>query len=216
MARKGALLSRDQIIAAALTLVDEQGLDALTMRRLANALNVEAMSLYNHVRDKGDLIHGMVLRVLSEIEQPEAALSWRETLDYFAHSIYRTFLAHPSLIPFIDDDEPYNVRVLAGLDRVLGALDESGLAPDEQVSAFRGLMAMCLGFVLSHTRGLRTTKAEAEAYWRQQDGSQFTESQLAHLMRLAPHFKAIHADDDFRFMLNAYLDALEARSARNT
>src|SRR3954452_12161420 len=63
-------LNRDRVLKAAIRLADKEGIDALSMRRLAKALGVEAMSLYNHVANKGDLVDGMLDRALGAVELP--------------------------------------------------------------------------------------------------------------------------------------------------
>ena len=83
-----APLTRDRVMRAALTLADTQGLDALSMRALGAALGVKAMSLYNHVKDKEDLLDGMVELVVSEIEAPSPAAPWREAMQRRAHSAH--------------------------------------------------------------------------------------------------------------------------------
>ncbi len=94
------------------------------------------------------------------------------------------------------------------MERVFTALDQSGLNPREQVSAFRGLVAMCLGFVNAHTLGLTASREEAQAQWERWNSEQFTGSGLPYLVKIAPYFQETHADEDFRFMLRAYLEAL--------
>ena len=69
-------LSRERVLQAAIELADEGGIEALTMRKLARALGVEAMSLYNHVANKGDLVDGIVDLVISEVELPASAETW--------------------------------------------------------------------------------------------------------------------------------------------
>jgi len=208
MSRSRPPLTRDEILETALKLVDEGGLEALSMRKLAAELKVEAMSLYNHVRDKDDLLHGLTNLVLGGIKQPEQDLSWRETLEYFAVSLYQALLEHPALVRVIEQVEPASPRVLEGMERVFTALDQSGLNPREQVSAFRGLVAMCLGFVNAHTLGLTASREEAQAQWERWNSEQFTGSGLPYLVKIAPYFQETHADEDFRFMLRAYLEAL--------
>ena len=80
-------LSRDQVLQAALTLADEAGVEALSMRRLAKTLGVEAMSLYGHVKHKEDLLDGLVDLVWAEIEYPEG--DWRESMRERARSTGR-------------------------------------------------------------------------------------------------------------------------------
>ena len=94
------------------------------------------------------------------------------------------------------------------MDSVIAILAESGLEPKQQVNAFRGLLAMCFGFVLAHTQGFSTTKEMAQQEWDNWDSHQWNSETLPHLARLAPYFLQTHADDDFRFMLQAYLNAL--------
>jgi AcrR family transcriptional regulator len=213
MPRSRPPLTRDKILETALTIVDTQGLAGLSMRKLAAELQVEAMSLYNHVKDKDDLLNGLTNLVLSRIAQPTEQLAWPKMLEYFAVSLYQAFLEHPALVTVLESSQPASLRVLQGMERVLLALKESGLSPREQVSAFRGLVAMCLGFVLAHTQGLTSSKLKTEAHWAQWDGQHFTNSHLPQLVELAPYFQETHADEDFRFMLRAYLQALQVKSA---
>src|SRR5438046_5601477 len=89
-------LSRERVLDAAIALVDRDGLDALSMRKLAQALGVEAMSLYNHVANKGDLVNAMVDRVIGEIELPEGPdAEWEPAIRACAISAHEAFLRHP-------------------------------------------------------------------------------------------------------------------------
>src|SRR5688572_3357708 len=73
-------LSRETVLGAALKLADERGLDALSMRVLAEALGVEAMSLYNHVANKEAILDGLVEEVVSELEMPSFDVAWRDAM----------------------------------------------------------------------------------------------------------------------------------------
>lgn len=210
MPRKRPPLTREEILQTALQLVDEQGLDGLSMRKLAAALKVEAMSLYNHVNDKQDLIDGLLLLVLSGIPFPTDPLPWQETLRRYAQGLYGTFTQHPALVPALEKMNTFSPMILRGMELVLGALAESGLSPRQQVAAFRGLNALTMGFVMGHTQGLSITREQAVELWQQWDSQQMRQSGLPHLMRLAPHFEDIHPDEDFQFVLSAFIAALEA------
>ena len=96
------------------------------------------------------------------------------------------------------------------MDSLVGTLAESGLSPQQQVNAYRGLLAMCFGFVLAHTQGLSKTKAQAQAEWDQWDSGKWDPRALPHLAQLAPQFMQTHADDDFKFILDVYLNGLRA------
>src|SRR5436189_1673256 len=87
-------LSRERVLQAAIELADEGGIEALTMRKLARELGVEAMSLYNHVANKGDLVDGIVDLVVGEIELPAGEV-WDVAIRKCAISAHETFLRHP-------------------------------------------------------------------------------------------------------------------------
>jgi TetR/AcrR family transcriptional regulator, tetracycline repressor protein len=184
------------------------------MRKLAATLNVEAMSLYNHVKDKQDLLDGLCDLVLSQIERPAASLSWSQRLETIAMHLYAALIRHPALVLILASEKgrPTDLRVLEGIDSLVAALAESGLSTHQQVSAYRGLLAMCFGFVLTHTQGLSKTREQAQQAWDQWDSHQWNPDVFPHLAQLAPQFQQTHAEDDFKLMLRAYLNALQAAS----
>src|SRR3954465_431343 len=92
-------LTRDTILASALRIVDADGRDALTMRRLATELDVEAASLYTHVRNKDDVVDGMVDVVLATVPMPEAGQAWRDALVDGFRGYRGALIAHPVLVP---------------------------------------------------------------------------------------------------------------------
>src|SRR5207247_1420609 len=83
-----APLSRERVLEAAVRLADEGGIESLTMRKLARALDVEAMSLYNHVANKDDLVDGIVDLVVSEIDLPATADDWETAIREYAISAH--------------------------------------------------------------------------------------------------------------------------------
>jgi AcrR family transcriptional regulator len=140
-------LSRDRILAAALELVDEQGIDALSMRKLGQSLGYEAMSLYNHVANKDDLLDGILDLVLAEMEPPEAdgglpgiraaALSAHEALK--RHPWAANMLMAPSRI------RPARIQYMEAL---LAALRAAGLSAETTYHAYHVLDAHIVGFSL--------------------------------------------------------------------
>src|SRR5687768_11190767 len=88
-------LSRERVLQAAITLADARGIEALSMRKLAQELGVEAMSLYHHVARKDDILNGIVEVVLEEIELPATGAEWKETIRRSAISAHGVFLRHP-------------------------------------------------------------------------------------------------------------------------
>src|SRR6266480_1481431 len=88
-------LNRDRILQAALELADEGGIESLTMRKLGQALGFEAMSLYNHVANKDDVLDGILDLVLAESEPPSPAGDWHAAIRSSAISVYQTLRRHP-------------------------------------------------------------------------------------------------------------------------
>jgi len=81
-------LSRDRVLRAAIALADDGGLEVLTMRKLGQELGIEAMSLYNHVADKDDILDGILDLVLSEVDLSPAATDWAEAMRKCAISVH--------------------------------------------------------------------------------------------------------------------------------
>src|SRR3954447_14751840 len=90
-----APLTRDRVLDAAIRLADEGGLESLSMRKLARELGVEAMSLYNHVANKGDLVDAIADLAVSEIQLPETTGAWDVAVRTCAISAYEAFMRHP-------------------------------------------------------------------------------------------------------------------------
>src|SRR5438132_13160819 len=88
-------LSRERVLDAAIRLADEGGIESLSMRKLARTLGVEAMSLYNHVANKGDLVDAIVDLVVDEIELPAGEDDWEAAIRTCAVSAHEAFLRHP-------------------------------------------------------------------------------------------------------------------------
>jgi AcrR family transcriptional regulator len=140
-------LSRERILAAALELVDEQGIDALSMRKLGQSLGFEAMSLYNHVANKDDLLDGMIDAVLAEMKPPAqegglpairaAALSAHEALQ--RHPWAAGLLMAPARV------RPARLEFMNGL---LGALRDGGFSAETTYHAYHVIDAHIIGFSL--------------------------------------------------------------------
>src|SRR2546428_8800855 len=112
--RQRAVLSRERIVAGAVSLIDTEGLDALSMRRLGAALGVEAMSLYRHFPSKAALLEAVVARLLAELPVPApTAARWQDAFRALARA-YRVLLTrHPNAIPLLPTLDLSNPGTLA-------------------------------------------------------------------------------------------------------
>jgi AcrR family transcriptional regulator len=143
-------LSRERVLDAAIALADEGGIESLTMRKLAQALGVEAMSLYNHVANKGDLVHAIVDRVVGEIELP-AGGDWERAIRTCARSAHDAFLRHPwacslAMAPGAIPTAP--TARMRYIEWLLGTLREAGFSADLTYHAYHALDSHILGFTL--------------------------------------------------------------------
>lgn len=128
-------LSRERIVDTALALLDQQGYEALSMRRVAEALGTGAASLYAHVTGREDLLDQMLDRLAGDIEIPEPDPEhWQEQVTAVVTDLYRSYRAHPGLARAAMGKVPTGPRTLVLIDRFLGLLRAGGLP--ERVIAY--------------------------------------------------------------------------------
>ena len=123
-------LSRDRILQAALELVDEGGIESLTMRKLGQALGFEAMSLYNHVANKDDVLDGILDLVLAESEPPSPAGDWDAAIRTSAISVHEALRRHPWSCTLLMSPGHVRPARLRYMDLLLGRLREAGFSAE--------------------------------------------------------------------------------------
>src|ERR1700691_1534594 len=149
-------LSRERILQAALDMADSAGLDSLTMRALGQALGVEAMSLYNYVEDKDDLLTGIVELVLSEFDLAPSAEDWRSDMRATAVSAHEALLRHPWATRLVLS--PTSAQMVSArmgyIESILSRLRYAGFTPEAASRGYHALDSHILGFTiwqLGHT-----------------------------------------------------------------
>ena len=134
--RRRAPLTRERVLRAALALADEGGIEALSMRNLGKRLGVEAMSLYNHVANKEDLVDGLVEIVFSEIEvAPPGELDWRTAMRQRAISVRTALNRHRWAVGLMEGRLNPGPATLRNHDAVMGCLREAGFPFRDAVHA---------------------------------------------------------------------------------
>jgi AcrR family transcriptional regulator len=141
-------LSRDRILRAALEIADEVGIDALTMRKLGQTLGFEAMSLYNYVANKDDLLDGIVDLVLAETEAPSPVGDWDKAIRRSATSVHDALQRHPWACNLLMSPPRIRPARLRYMDALLGRLREAGFSADTTYHAYHVLDAHIFGFSL--------------------------------------------------------------------
>ncbi|WP_344059437.1 TetR/AcrR family transcriptional regulator [Microbacterium pumilum] len=204
-------LSRDRVLEAAIDIADEDGLDALTMRRLGEALGIEAMSVYTHIANKEDLLNGMVDAVFAEIELPSHSDDWRTALHKRSESFRDMLTRHSWATSLKDSGTNPGPATLRHHDRVLGTLRNAGFSLPLTAHAFAALDSYIYGFAMQEKTLPFTTEEETAAMAQimlaqlaMADYPYLAELTAKHVLR--PGYNFSH---EFDFGLDLLLDGLE-------
>jgi AcrR family transcriptional regulator len=206
-------LSRQRIIQAALRIMDQEGLEAVTMRRVGRELGVEAMSLYNHVTDKEDIFDGICEEVLAQFEVPEAE-EWADAARLAAREYRRLLTAHPNVITLMTErHRPFtNPDSLRAYEFALDLFRSAGLSEPDAVKAFHVFGGYILGFVTMQL-GLMVGGPPDEAHARaHEEMARIVESaDLPRLREALPYLIDCEVEEQFEFGLDLLIEGLRAR-----
>jgi AcrR family transcriptional regulator len=147
-ARTREPLSRQRALSAAIALADADGIDSLTMRKLAQVLDVEAMSLYHHVANKHDILDGMVDMVFGEIDLPADNTDWKTAMRQRASSVRAALTRHPWAISIMESRTSPGAATLRHHDAVIGCCRTAGFSIEMAAHAFSLIDSYIYGFVL--------------------------------------------------------------------
>jgi AcrR family transcriptional regulator len=145
---KRETLTRERVLRAAVALADRSGIEALTMRRLGQELGVEAMSLYNHVRNKDEILDGIVDLVVGDIEVPGPGAPWKTAMRHRAISAHDTLLRHPWAAMLVMSRFNIGPGMTRYLDATLGRLREGGFTIEGALDAWHTLDSHIYGFTM--------------------------------------------------------------------
>lgn len=146
--RRRVHLSRPDILSAALELVDQDGLEALTMRRLAERLDIDPMSVYNHFDSKDALLDGLAEALWREVQLPAGELGWQEAFRALATSVRDLAARHPHAYGLLLGRGILPSPALKAIDAVLRALERAGLDRERSAEMIRTLLAYAAGYAL--------------------------------------------------------------------
>lgn len=189
-------LTRAWIVRTALRLVDEHGLPALTMRALATELQVSPMALYNHVRDKDELVDLMLDLMLGEVDLSTITGDWTTQLRALGCSIHQVLTAHPGLA------RAYNTKVRIGphsvqiMERGLGLLLQAGFCPLDAADALFALFTYTTGY---HQRGRVDPR----------DYSALPPEQIPSITTVTAHLNGAHQHRRFEYGLDTLLTGIQ-------
>jgi AcrR family transcriptional regulator len=206
-------LTRERIVEAALRVMDAEGLEAVTMRRIGRELGVEAMSLYNHVEDKEEILEGVTERVMNEFEFPASSGEWLEDARAMSREWRRLLALHPSVCQLLAErHKPLEgLSTYRAMDAALGVLRQAGLADREVTQAFNALGSYILGFVMME-QGLMLGTDEEHARRHQQAADALQSAGLPNVLACFPYFADCSPDEQFDFGLDLMIRGIQARA----
>jgi AcrR family transcriptional regulator len=215
MPRNEKGVTRERVLRTAVELADASGLESLSMRKLGRALGVEAMSLYNHVANKEELLDGMIDVVFAEIDLPADA-DWRTAMRQRAISVRAALSRHRWAIGLMESRTNPGPATLRAHDAVLGCLRTAGFPVALAGHAFSAIDSYVYGFALQE-RGLPFDTPEETAELAQVMLAQFPVEAFPHLYEFTTgHVMQPGYDSaaEFEFGLDLILDGLERALVR--
>ncbi|MFG3439669.1 TetR/AcrR family transcriptional regulator [Nonomuraea sp. NPDC047897] len=204
-------LSRERVLQAAARVADERGVASVTMRKVAEHLEVEAMSLYHHVANKDEILDGIVDLVFAEIELPPGGTDWKTAMRRRAASAREVLSRHPWALGLMESRRNPGPATLRHHDAVIGSLRAAGFTIAMAAHAFSVLDSYVYGFVLQESNLPFGTPEELE---------DVVETMGRHMPAgVYPHLAEMMADhalqpgysyaEEFAFGLDLVLDGLE-------
>ena len=214
--QKRAPLNRDRVLRAALELADEGGIGALTMQAIGRRLSVEAMSLYRHVRNKDDILDGIVDLVFAEIELPADRSSWRLVLRARSISTRAALRRHPWAITLMESRMAPGPSNLRSHDEMLAVLLDAGFSAAMATHSSNLVDSYVLGFALQET-SFPFSNAEELAAVGGVLLAQVPVDEYPSFVRVGAELLASGFDyaDEFEFGLDLILDGI-ARALQET
>jgi len=200
-------LTRARVLAAAIDLADESGVESLSMRSLGARLGVEAMSLYNHVSNKDDVLNGMTDLVWAQIDLAPGEADWRTALRTICISLHHAFLRHPWSCRL--HGTLAGVARLRYIDQTLMHLREGGFSADVAYHAHHLLDGYVLGYTLQMIDYSAGDQGASDAM---QELLVSVESEMPYLMEhIRQHRSGMPGEPGFEIGLDQILDGLERR-----
>ena len=203
-----APLTRERVIDAALHIMDTEGLDAVSMRRVAREVGVEAMSLYNHVHDKDDLLNGVIERVMGGFAFPERRedddwVAYGRRLAYAWRDVLRT---HPTVMQlFAERKHGASLDTMRPMESALEVLRGAGLSEREAVQAFHTIGGFIFGYVMMES-GYLPGGQQGHAF------PPVPADQLPNVAACMPYLAECDFDAEFAFGLDLMLEGLRAKT----
>ncbi len=206
-AKRRAPVTREAVLRAAITVANEGGLEALTMRRLGQELGVEAMSLYNHVANKDEVLDGIVDLVVVDISVPPAGTPWKAAMRARAISAHEVLLAYPWACTLLTSRYNIGPGMTRYLNETFGRLREGGFTVTGALDAWNTLDSHLYGFTLQELN--LPFEVEESAQVSADFLPQLRVDEFPYVTEVLVEVMASGRTEDFTFGLDLVLDGLE-------
>ena len=205
-------LTRDRVVEAALRVMDAEGLEAVSMRRVAREVGVEAMSLYHHVEDKEDLLDGICERVMAEFEFPERGSEWAENCRRGARAWRRLLKDHPNVMRlFAEQRGPArSIDSMRPTEFALTVLRGCGLSDRDTAQAFHAFGGYIQGFVMMELGSIAGGADEEHVKMHAALAASLPD-EFPTLRAVSRYFAECDPDEQFEFGLDLLIRGLEAK-----
>ncbi|AWC24702.1 Tetracycline repressor protein class A from transposon [Aminobacter sp. MSH1] len=203
-------LSRDRIETSAFEVIEREGLSGFSMRKLAQALGCEAMSIYHHYPSQAHLFEALVDRLIGELEIPPRDLPWRQRVRNVLHGYRAMARKYPAFAPFIVTYRMNSPKCLKWLDGVIGLFEDGGFGRERSARLFRAVGYYLMGAILDETAGYARGPSSVTKVDDEQLRTDFPNVAAA-----GPYFAPSQFDKTFSMGLEMMLDEMGPEVAGN-
>ncbi|MFC8537523.1 TetR/AcrR family transcriptional regulator [Streptomyces sp. NPDC057249] len=204
-------ISREEIIETARRIMDEGGVDRLTMRRLATEVGSTPMALYHHVRDKEELLvlllDDYAMRTLRRPELPDRP---RERTIVAAIAVHEALAACPWVTEVLTADDLMSTSALWFVEQIVDGLVECGLTPEQAVRGYRAIWYYTAGEIMVRAAAARRRADDDRATYRERVFTDLDPGELPRLAQVAERWASLTAEDTYSDGLRALVDGLLA------
>ncbi|MFF4036889.1 TetR/AcrR family transcriptional regulator [Streptomyces sp. NPDC001816] len=205
-------ISREEIIGTALRILDEEGVDRLTMRRLAAEIGSTPMALYHHVRNKDELLVLLLDDYATRtLRRPELPAQPRERIIVAAEAIHGVLAACPWIVTVLTADDLLSKTALWFVEQIVDGLVDCGLTPDQAVHGYRAIWYYTAGEIMVRAAAARRRADDDRPIYRESVFADLDPDEVPRLAQVADRWEALTAQDTYSDGLRALVDGLATR-----
>ncbi|MGW2255287.1 TetR/AcrR family transcriptional regulator [Kitasatospora sp. NPDC001660] len=205
-------ISREEIIGTALRILDEGGVDRLTMRRLAMEVGSTPMALYHHVRNKDELLVLLLDDYATRtLRRPELPAQPRERIIAAAEAIHEVLAACPWIVAVLTADDLLSRTALWFVEQIVDGFVDCGLTLDQAVHGYRAIWYYTAGEITVRAAADRRRADDDRPVYRESVFADLDPDEVPRLVQVADRWEALTAQDTYSDGLRALVDGLATR-----